>query len=177
MRIGRFACALLASAILAVGAVSAAPSETPKHFIARLFALYATNSPWWTAGPGSAAGKRLQAEFYDPMFTRLMDDNSTLAAKSGDADLDYDPVCQCQDSGAVYHYLSGAPAGGALFNAKVDDNGTAPWTIVLTSASGSWRVYDVIDSTGSIRARLTRHNACMRTSKSDAALTACEGGH
>ena len=165
----------LVAAVLVAGTVSAAPTETPKHFITRLFALYATNSPWWNAPQDSPAGKRLQAQFYDPTFTRLMDDNSTLASKSGDEDLDYDPVCQCQDSGATYHYLSGAPAGGALFNAKVDDNGTAPWTIVLTSASGSWRVWDVVDSTGSIRARLTRDNACMRRYTDDASLIRCEG--
>jgi hypothetical protein len=163
----------------ATDAAAATPSEPPEHFIARLMALYATNSPFWKAQPGSAAAAKYDADFYDPSWTRLVADNSVLAGKGGSADLDYDPVCQCQDSGATYVYVSGATAAGGLFNAKVKttSNDTPPWTIVLKAEPGGWRVYDVIGQEGSLRAWLTRHNDCWRSinPNDDAALVKCFG--
>jgi hypothetical protein len=107
-----------------------------------------------------------------------MDDNSKLAGKSGDADLDYQPICQCQDSGGHYGYVSGAPAPGGVFDAKVTGHDSRPpWTLVLKQENGGWRVYDVIDQTGSVRTWVARHNACMRKFTADAQLVACFGPH
>jgi hypothetical protein len=102
-----------------------------------------------------------------------MDDNSKLAAKNGDADLDYDPVCQCQDSGGTYRYVSGKAAPGGRFEARVKD-ASQTWTIVLTPSAGSWRIYNVIDQSGDLRVWLAQHNACMRRFTKDADLLRCE---
>jgi hypothetical protein len=166
--------ALIASAWFAP-ALAATPPETPAHFVARVFALYKTNSAWWGTGArGDAYRKRVTAQYFDASFEALQDENGRLAGKNGDADLDYDPVCQCQDSGGAYRYVSGAAGAGGMFNAAVADADTH-WTLVLQPVAGSWRVYDVIDSQGSIRAMLLRHNACMRKYTTDADLVKCFG--
>jgi hypothetical protein len=173
----------LAAALFAGAAFGAAPgNETPAQFSQRLLAVYATNSEWW-ARPDAPAGQRAQAayqkrvyaDFYDPAFVKLMNDNGALAgAKGGGVDLDYDPVCQCQDSGAVYRYVSGAPKG-AFFDAKVTDNDAQqqPWTLVLEKTPAGWRLYDVVDTTGSVRTWLARHNACLRAAKTEKQAGAC----
>ncbi len=164
------------------GPGAAPASEPPAKFVQRLFAVYDGNSEWW-ANADTPAGRKadiayrahVYAAFYDPAFVKLMDDNGALAgAKNAGADLDYDPVCQCQDSGSSYRYLSGAQKG-AFFDAKVTDGdkGQQPWTLVLEKAAGGWRIYDVADSTGSVRTRLTRHNACLRRAKTEKAAEAC----
>jgi hypothetical protein len=165
----------LTASTWAAPSFAATPPETPAHFVARVFALYRTGSAWWSDGrAGDAYRKRTSAQFFDPSFEALQDENGRLAGKAGNADLDYDPVCQCQDSGGAYHYVSGAVATGGLFNAAVADADTH-WTLVLKPVAGSWRVYDVVDSQGSIRAMLTRHNACMRKYTTDADLVKCFG--
>jgi hypothetical protein len=169
-----------AAAQIASAAVSAAPaagqaSETPAQFANRVFALYKSDSPWWKDPPVAGYQARVYRDFYVPDFPILMDENGKLAsAKGGGVDLDYDPVCQCQDSGGAYRYLSGAQRG-EFFDAKVNDNepGQAPWTLVLKQTPAGWRIYDVVDSTGSVRSRLERHNACLKAAKTEAAGEAC----
>jgi hypothetical protein len=173
----------LAAALLAATGLGAAPAtETPVQFVQRFFAVYADNSKWW-ANDDTPAGRKadeayrneVYASFYDPAFVKLMDDNTTLAnAKNAGEDLDYDPVCQCQDLGAVYRYVSGAPKGG-FFDAKVTDSAVdqTPWTLVLQKARTGWRLYDVVDTSGSVRTRLTHHNACLRKAKTEAQAEDC----
>jgi hypothetical protein len=115
----------------------------------------------------------------DPGFRKLIEENGQLAGKEGDADLDSDPVCQCQDTGGHYAYVSGATEAGGMFDAKVQDTNetsTPPWTIVMKQEGSAWVVYNVIDSTGDVRVWLTRHNDCMRRIHGDdAALLKCFG--
>jgi hypothetical protein len=186
MRIYRSVGTGLAALALVLGlttsSLAAPANETPAQFVSRLFAIYQPDGGWWKAWPDTAAGRRaeaayqkqINAEFYDPAFVKLMSDNGSLAgAKGGGEDLDYDPVCQCQDSGGRYSYVSGAQKG-ALFDAVVKiDSGVAPWTVVLTKTPAGWRVYDVLDSTGDVRARLIKHNACLRAAKTEKAGEAC----
>ncbi len=166
-------------ALVAAQHAPAAPAnEAPQHFVSRVFAIYATNSKWWaltTSKSGSAYQKKVYAYFYDPTFVKLMNDNDTLAAaKGGGEDLDYDPVCQCQDSGGAYRYLSGH-ARGLFFDAKVTDNGQGqkPWTLVLAKTPAGWRIWDVVDTTGSLRTWLGKHNACLRAAKTEKQGEAC----
>jgi hypothetical protein len=166
----------------AAGAGAAAANGAPAQFVQRLFAVYDANSKWWANAETPAGRKadeayrsRVYADLYDPAFVTLMDDNGALAgAKNAGADLDYDPVCQCQESGGTYRYLSGAQ-NGAFFNATVTDSdqGQKPWALVLEKAAAGWRIYDVVDSGGSVRTRLTRHNACLRTAKTEQQAEAC----
>jgi hypothetical protein len=61
-----------------------------------------------------------------------------------------------------------------VFDAVVkNDNGDAHWTLVLTKTAAGWRVYDVLDESGDVRARLVKHNACLRTAKTEKAGEAC----
>ena len=110
----------------------------------------------------------------DPSFQKLMDDNGRLA--QGIDLLDADPVCQCQDSGGHYRLLSVTP-NGATTNARIGLDGGSPYTLVLRQSGARWLIYDVIESAGSLRAQLVRHNACMRANHNDAASTRCFAGH
>jgi hypothetical protein len=116
----------------------------------------------------------------DPGFRKLIEANGQLAGKEGDADLDSDPVCQCQDTGGHYVYVSGATESDGSFDAKVQDTVETdgpPWTIVMKQENGAWVVYNVIDATGDVRVWLTRHNDCMRRIHGDDnALLKCFGG-
>jgi len=173
----------LGAALLVGAGLGPAPvNESPAQFVQRVFAVYADNSEWW-ANADTPAGRKadiayrqhVYADLYDPALVKLMDDNGALAgAKNAGADLDYDPVCQCQDSGGTYRYLSGVQKG-AEFDAKVTDNdaGQQPWTLVLKRTANGWRIYDVVDSGGSVRTRLTRHNACLRGAKTEKQAEAC----
>ena len=187
MRIHRSVCGGLAALALifaltpSVVAAAAPANETPAQFVTRLFAIYKTGGSWWKTWPDTAAGRRAQAayqkaiyaEFYDPGFVKLMNDNGALAgAKGGGEDLDYDPVCQCQDSGGHYSYVSGAQKG-AYFDAVMKVDNDAPWTLVLTKTPAGWRVYDVLDTTGDLRVWLGKHNACMRAAKTEKSGEAC----
>jgi hypothetical protein len=173
----------LAAALLVGASLGPAPvNESPAQFVQRVFAIYRSDSPWWQnwSTPAEKAAdaaytKRVYATFYDPGFVKVMNDNDTLAsAKGAGEDLDYDPVCQCQDSGGVYRYISGAQ-NGAFFDAKVTDNAAeqSPWTLVLVRTATGWRIWDVVDSTGSLRTRLAKHNACLRVAKTEKQAAAC----
>jgi hypothetical protein len=116
----------------------------------------------------------------DPSFAKLITENGRLAGQSGaGVDLDSDPVCQCQDSGGHYVYVSGAAEADGSFDAKLQDTAetdSAPWTVVLKQENGAWVVYNVIDAAGDNRVWLARHNDCMRRIHgSDDALLKCFG--
>jgi hypothetical protein len=173
----------VAAALLGGASLGPAPvNESPAQFVQRVFAIYRTDSPWWQdwSTPAQKAAdaaytKHVYATFYDPGFVKVMDDNDTLAsAKGAGEDLDYDPVCQCQDSGGVYRYVSGVQ-NGAFFDAKVTDNAAdqSPWTLVLVRTATGWRIWDVVDSTGSLRTWLAKHNACLRSAKTEKQAGAC----
>jgi hypothetical protein len=190
MRVHRSVCGGIAALALAFGlataglAATAPVNETPARFVTRLFAIYQPDGGWWKDWPDTAAGRKadavyqkmIYADFYDPAFVKLMMDNGALAgAKGAGVDLDYDPICQCQDSGTRYSYVSGAWKG-ALFDAVVKgENGEADWTLVLTKTPAGWRVYDVLDESGDVRARLSKDNACLRAAKTEKAGEACIG--
>ena len=178
-----FLSVLAASAQAQFLAPSQRLAETPEGFARRLVRLYAPHGRWWSdKSPASDAAYRAKvyAEFYDPEFEKLIDDNGALASKRMDGpDLDSDPVCQCQDDpgGLKIKSVSRRTAMAAdvtLFmpcDKGADQCGL--YTIVLKRIAGTWKIHDVIDSQGSIRAMLIRHNSCLRARLSDAALDRC----
>ena len=157
--------ALLAALLAASPAVFAATApQTARAFAQRLVRRMNTDS--WVKARG--------ARDMDPSFQRLMDENDRLA--QGVDLLDADPVCQCQDSGGHYRLLSVTP-NGATTNARIGLDDGSPYTLVLRQSGARWLIDDVIDSDGSLRAQLIRHNACMRANPPDAAMARCFGGH
>jgi hypothetical protein len=177
------ASAAVASAVATAGVSQT--GETADAFIARVYAPYQPNGQQWTDPTGAAAAKAhaafiaaYNADVYDPDFLKLIEDNGALASQKIDGpDLDYDVLCQCQDGGATYRYASGHP-DGARFDAvvKSNDKSQAPWTLVLVDTPKGWRVYDVLDSTGDVRAMLTQHNACLRVAETQTQAQKCLPG-
>ncbi|HLK26116.1 MAG TPA: hypothetical protein VKT30_15785 [Caulobacteraceae bacterium] len=172
----------------AAGAATAEPKsqtgETPSAFVARLMAPYQPKGQMWGPTDTPAAQKAqdafiktYDATFYDPSLQKLMDDNTALAEKADGPDLDYDPICQCQDSSAVYAYAAGKP-DGAHYDVSVtsNDKEQGTWTFVLADSPSGWRVYNVLSSAGDLRAKLTKDNACLRAAKTMDAAGKCEQG-
>ena len=156
----------LIAALLATSpaALAAAAPQTAQAFAERLVQRMNTDS--WVKAKG--------ARDIDPAFQKLMDENDRLA--QGVDLLDADPVCQCQDSGGHYRLLSVTP-NGATTNARISVDRGAPYTLVLRQSGARWLISDVIDSGGSLRAQLIRHNSCMRAHHTDAAIARCFGDH
>jgi hypothetical protein len=155
---------------------ASAAGETPAAFVTRLLAPYQPNGREW-ANTGTEAADQAQeawqqsydSEFYDPDFLKIINDNAMLAAdKSGGMDIDYDPLCQCQGAGPTFSVVS-ARADGARYDVvvKSDEKEQGTWTFVLVPSRPTWRVWDVLQPTGSMRAMLTQHNACLRAAKTD----------
>jgi hypothetical protein len=175
------ASAATSAASAAASATVSQTGETPQQFVTRLFAPYQPGGQQWT-DPDTPAAEKAQkafeaaydADFYDPEFLKLINDNSTIAMdKVGGVDLDYDPLCQCQDSGGRLSYVSGQP-NGQFFDAKVTNDGDhTTYTLVLIDTPKGWRLYSVIDDGGDVRAWLTKHNACMRAAKNEKQADKC----
>ncbi len=111
---------------------------------------------------------------YDPSFIHLMNENGRLA--DGIDLMEADPLCQCQDTGG--HYTLKSLAQRDADNASMGITGAyGPVTAILRRTTGVWRVYDVVDASGSFRARLIRHNTCMRTHHDPTEWTRCFAEH
>jgi len=159
-------------------------SETPEAFAQRIIEIYGPNGVWWKLGDSKAdEAKRdqISAELYDPAFNILINENSDLAGKRGDADLDFDPLCQCQDGPDHLQIKSVAlqgPDRAELHMAGPDcSQGSSEcdeYTVAIKRSQDQWRVNDVSTKEGgSIRDMLERHNKCYRTERDDAALERC----
>jgi hypothetical protein len=172
-----------AAASSAAGEPTSQTGETPTAFVSRLLAPYQPKGQMWAPTDTPAAQKALDAfqktydaTFYAPDFKQLIDDNTALSEKADGPDLDYDPICQCQDSAAIYSVASGKP-DGARYDVAVtsNDKEQGTWTFVLADSTKGWGVWDVIDQGGSLRAKLTKDNACLRAAKTQDAAGKCEG--
>lgn len=111
---------------------------------------------------------------YDASFIALMKENDKLA--QGVDLLDADPLCACQDTGGHYQLAAFTQNGPDQATARITGGGE-PVTATLKRTNAGWRVYDVTDAGGSFRARLIRHNDCMRRYKTDDDQVRCFGGH
>ncbi len=183
---------IILALFLALGAVTANAqflaqsqklTEAPEGFERRIVQLYAPNGRWWndkTPASGDAYRTKVYAEFYDSAFAKLIDDNGALASKRLDGpDLDSDPVCQCQDDpgGLRIKSVTSPTAIAADVNMIMPcdkgPNQCGQYTIIIHRIAGAWKIYDVVDSLGSNRSMLTRHNACLRARLSEAAMGRC----
>jgi hypothetical protein len=102
-------------------------------------------------------------------------------------DLDYDPVCQCQENSGRYAVRGVVRRpGGQFADVRMrmtfpgEDQAAGPndYGIVLVRIPGGWRIWDVISEGRSVRTMLERHNACLRTRSRDRVLARClaDGG-
>jgi hypothetical protein len=103
-----------------------------------------------------------------------MNENGRLA--DGIDLMDADPLCQCQDTGGHYTLSSLAQRGSDNASMRIT-SANGPVTAILKRTTGVWRVYDVVDAAGSFRARLIRHNSCMRTYHQPAERERCFADH
>jgi hypothetical protein len=102
---------------------------------------------------------------YEHGFWRLVEENGRLA--DGVDVMDADPVCQCQDSGRAFQVktVRAEPRRQVFRVLDPKDRTTKPWLVDMRLIGGKWRVWDVVDDRGSVRALLVSHNRCMRERK------------
>lgn len=138
--------ALVAFFALAATA-SAADFETPDTFINQVFAKYQDRAHW----PRHYSPCQ---EFCEPAFAKLI-------AK---ADLEYDPICQCNGPGGRYGVIAGKMHGPDGFEFTVRDLNKADrrkqWIVMLRLTGGQWKISDVLErtlgNTPSLRQRLSQ---------------------
>ena len=108
--------------------------------------------------------------YFDPSLVSLIKDDEQLAARNGDAGLDYDPVCACQDTGAMgsptfrITQNSGTNATAIVSIPYTDSNHT-DLTLALVLTDGAWRIHEISSKDApSLRAALTSDAAAERGS-------------
>ena len=151
--------------------------ETPEGFARRIAGVYGPDGDWArSAAPGY--DRRVEAEFYDPGFETLLDDDRQLAARWKIDGVDHSPLCQCQGPDERVSLDSLEPAGPDQAQARMTScpdptSGCVAYGLVLRRIAGAWRVQDVIEDGDSLRATLEKDNACMRAAGSQADLKRC----
>lgn len=135
-------------AIALLFALPAGAAETPADFMAKLGAKYRAMDHW-------PRGYEPCAEFCEPALWRLVQH----ANDGGDAVLDYDPFCQCQDVPPSLPVKSIKTVDATTANVTLQEGDTS-WIIVLHQGEGRWRIADVIEKgrfgLGSLKARLAK---------------------
>ena len=127
---------------------------------------------------------RWHENLYDPQFSRLMAENESYGPLvQGIVDIDYDPLCGCQDTVGPIRIFSMTPRPDGAVEIRMGDNcsddhgGTIKRPdecsrLVIRRIRGAWRLYDVMEP-ASLRQRLVRHNACLRKVKTAEAANDC----
>ena len=92
----------------------------------------------------------------DPAFTAIKRQSDMLGT-TPDEDIPYiyNVFCQCEDhNNQTFRIVSDNLVSTSRYEARIvgSDKGQKPWTFVLVPISGIWKVSDVIDQTGSVRA-------------------------
>ncbi len=183
---------LIAALLFALGALPATAAraqflsaqdkahETAEAFAQRVAGLYGPEGDWAKARIPDAFldyERRVKAEFYDPGFAALLDENRRLASHWGDEDIDHDPLCHCQQVHVRLNLESldqASPDAAQAHMASCEEPaaGCEHYVLVLKRTAGAWRVHDTIEQGDSLRAILERDNACMRA-PSEAEMKAC----
>jgi len=108
--------------------------------------------------------------YFDPSLASLISDDETLAARNGDAGLDYDPVCACQDTGAMgspsFTITQNSPTGAtAVVSIPYTDSNHTDLTMTLVLIDGAWRIHEISSKDApSLRAALASDAAAERGS-------------
>ena len=183
MRAASFAL-LAALTVLAAPAAKAqflAPEdkvrETPEAFARRIAGVYGPDGEW-ARSTAADYDRRVQAEFYDPGFQAVLDEDRQLAARWKIEGVDHSPLCQCRGPDERVGLVSLEPAGADQAEARMSScpdptAGCVQYGLVLRRVAGAWRVHDVIEDGDGLRAILEKDIACMRTAGSQADLKRC----
>jgi hypothetical protein len=108
--------------------------------------------------------------YFDPSLVTLINEDEQLAARNGDEGLDSDPVCACQDPGAM-----GSPSfrvtensgthATAIVSIPYTDADHTDLTMSLVLTDGAWRIHDISGKDApSLRAALSSDAAAERAS-------------
>ncbi len=154
---------LPAPAAAPAAAMSSAPD--PMGFLTELYSHYRG-----TQTPDFVLFDHAQS-YFDPSLVGLINDDERLAAANGDAGLDYDPVCACQDTGAM-----GSPTfritqntgtnATAVVSIPYTDSNHADLTMTLVLTDGAWRIHEISSRDApSLRAALASDAAAERGSQ------------
>jgi len=95
-----------------------------------------------------------------PFVSRRLDRRT--ASLDGEDVLDSDPVCQGRDTVGKYR-VTGKADGVDRYVAIVGKVGSKPTSqVILCKINGAWKIHDVVEERGSLRALIERHDACVR---------------
>jgi hypothetical protein len=126
----------------ALSASAAAPAETPKAFMERLYSYYRNERYSPFTHP---------SRVFAPQLLAAINEDSKLA--HGEVGyLDGDPVCQCQDTGGMHTSIAGVTQQGAdKASVRVSlvwdgEKPRPPTTFNLVRTKGGWRIADVSSS-------------------------------
>jgi hypothetical protein len=152
MKFVRLAAALTAAMLVTGAAWAAGGIDAPRAIMKQIVANYVRqNKTQQTHSPCD--------EFCDPAFRKLIGDVGKLDTTDDDMPYDYDVFCQCQDIGENFVIVSDRLVNPARYEAKIkgsDGANTKPWTYVFENMGSKWKITDVIDETGSVRAGMMK---------------------
>lgn len=143
---------MLAVSIGASAQQSVAVDASSAQVLAQRILTWLTD---FTTGKNPGGFEQFCATFCDAEFEHLVDH-----ANDKEGVLDYDPFCQCQESGYQYRIRSFTRLSADEYQVRMVDtkSHTDPWDFVLRPTKAGWKVYDVIETgkygNGSLRRRL-----------------------
>ena len=140
--------------MIGLSAGSAAPLDAPRAVIQQILSGMTKAAD----DPNELAYKPCPT-LCEPTFAELIRRSELLGTTDEDMPYGYDVFCQCQDyDHQTFRIVSDRMVDATHNEAKVvgSDKGEKPWTIVLAKIAGAWKVSDVIDESGSVRAGIVK---------------------
>jgi hypothetical protein len=148
---------VLLVAIIVLPAAAWTQTESPEHFLRRLYAPYQKNRD-----APAVTGRIAPSVFAPPLLALIRRDEALAHGEVGT--LDYDPICSCQDYDPLKSLsISLAPAADNTAHATVSfktlgDTVTVNYDLVRIGAS--WRIADIMTKdVPSLRDLLVKGNA------------------
>jgi len=155
---------LLAVTVLAIAPLTraASPSDLAgaRAFLERLYAHYPQPANSAEFDPTG----RDASEVFDPAMVGLFRRNARLTPKGDEGDLDYDPICGCQDDASMRPLvglvrLVGSSRATAFVSLRPPRNAADRLVLDLARDGEGWRIHDIHSKdTPSLRAFMVQAN-------------------